>query len=90
MLEDKFENLEELYHRLIPALTSKKEEMERLKMVGMKEKDLWLYFCKNTWKGKSSLTLGEMVSDILNTDNFLLYSNWKGVGYGTNSSEHTK
>ena len=69
-MEEKFASLEELYSRLKPALRTKKNEMIRQKLPRMEEKEIWLYFCKHVWRGKSSLTLGEMVSDILNTDSY--------------------
>ncbi len=72
MLEEKFERLEDLYKRLLPAIRSKKREMAREKME-VDEKDIWLYFCENVWKKKTALSLGEMVNDLLNEDNFTIY-----------------
>ena len=73
IMEEKFDSLKELYQRLLPALRSKKKEMEREKMLGISELDLFSYFCEFVWKEKTALTLGEMVHDILNTDNFKIY-----------------
>jgi len=72
--EEKFSSLEELYKSLLPALKTKKSEMKREKML-ISEIEIWSYFCKNIWPIKNALTLGEMVNDILNTDNFEIYSN---------------
>ncbi len=85
MIEEKFSNLEELYQRLLPALRTKKNEMRQGHME-ITEKRIWLYFCENIWNQKSSLTLGEMVNDILNTDGFIIFSYGKGENYGDNRS----
>lgn len=77
MNSEKFESLEELYQRLLPALRTKKKEMIREKMIYVNELFIWKYFCKNVWSGKQALTLGEMVNDILNTDNFTIYNSRK-------------
>lgn len=68
-----FTNLEELYKRLLPALKSKLREMRRQKMLDINEVSIWGYFKDNVWPAKINLTLGEMVNDILNTDNFTIY-----------------
>ena len=77
---DTFTNLEELYNRLLPALKSKKREMKRDKMLYVSEMEIWLYFCKNVWPTKNNLTLGEMVNDILYTDNFTIYKSCRKDG----------
>lgn len=81
---DTFTSLEELYNRLLPALKNKKREMKREKMLQITEMDIWLYFCQNIWPHKNNLTLGEMVNDILNTDNFTIYKEARERDYGTN------
>lgn len=73
MKEEKFSSLEELYKRLLPALSVKKKEMSRAHMILIEEKDIWSYFCQKVWSKRGNLTLGEMVDDILNTDNFQIY-----------------
>ena len=86
MNEEKFSNLEELYQRLLPAIRTKKNEMLREKMYGITEKEIWMFFCRYVWSGKSALTLGVMVDDILNTDNFTIYSH-RGGNNGTYNSK---
>ena len=81
---DTFTSLEELYNRLLPALRNKKREMKREKMLQITEMDIWLYFCQNIWPHKNNLTLGEMVNDILNVDNFTIYKEVRERDYGTN------
>lgn len=63
----KFNSLEELYKRLIPAMTTKVNE---LKLVGINYitiDDIWNYLKKNKWSKSKDLTLSECVDDILNT-----------------------
>lgn len=78
MNNEKFTSIEELYQKLLPALRTKKSEMVRAKMINIKEIDIWKYFCKYVWPNKNNLTLGEMVNDILSTDNFTIYTHVKG------------
>lgn len=73
MEQEHFSSLEQLYQRLLPAFKTKVGEMKREKMIFITEDDLWKYFCTQVWHGKSSITLFEMVNDILNTDNFEIY-----------------
>ena len=54
-------------------------------MIQINELDIWQYFCQNIWPNKTNLTLGEMVDDILNTDNFTIYKETRRDGvHGTN------
>ena len=67
-MEDlKFRTLEELYRKLLPALTTKVNELKRNNISYISEKDIWHYLKNKYWKNKSDLTLGEMVNDILTT-----------------------
>lgn len=66
---DEFHSLEELYTRIKPALHTKKEEMKRAGYEYVKEEDVWNYLKESVWKKSSNLSLYQMVSDILNTDN---------------------
>ena len=68
-----FSTKEQLYTRLLPALRVKKEDMKRDKMLFITEKEIWNFFFENIWPEKSNLTLGEMVDDILKTENFTIY-----------------
>lgn len=67
-----FTNLQELYNRLKPALLTKKEEMRRVGIDYIKEEDIWNYFKETKWVKATDLSLYQMVSDVLNTDNILI------------------
>lgn len=69
MEEIKFNNLEELYRKLTPALNTKVSELKRNNIHHIKEHDIWRYMRKSYWPKKEDLTLGDMVNDILSTPN---------------------
>lgn len=60
-----FRNLDELYNRIKPALYSKVEEIRRNNISYIKEEDIWNYLSINKWKNSESLTLNDMVTDIM-------------------------
>lgn len=60
-----FNNLDELYSRIKPALYSKVQELKRNKIIYIKEVDIWNYLSKEKWKKSESLSLSGMVSDII-------------------------
>ena len=66
MDEFKFNSINELYNRLLPAMETKKNDLLRNTKVLISEKEIWGYLRYNYWNKKSKLTLGEMVNDILN------------------------
>ena len=66
---DEFNSLEELYTRIKPALHTKKEEMKRAGYAYIRTEDIWNYLKESVWKKATNLSLYQMVSDILNTDN---------------------
>lgn len=63
-----FNNLQELYDRLRPALRTKRNEMVRNGYNYIKPEDIWNYLKEVKWKKASDLSLYEMVNDVLNTD----------------------
>lgn len=67
MDEFKFNSINELYNRLLPAMETKKNDLLRNAKVLISEKEIWGYLRYNYWNKKSKLTLGEMVNDILST-----------------------
>ncbi len=67
-----FTSLEELYARLKPALRTKKEEMKRNGYVYIKEQDIWNYLKQVKWMNAKNLSLYDMTSDILNTDDVII------------------
>lgn len=71
-MDIKFETLEELYKRIKPALITKKNEMHRDGYIYIKEEDIWNYLKEIKWKDAKGLSLYDMTSDILNTDNIII------------------
>ena len=64
-----FNTLEELYKRIYPALTTKRNELVRNGYKYIKEKDIWNYLSTTKWTNSKGLTLASMVNDILNSNN---------------------
>ena len=64
-----FQNIKQLYTRLLPALRTKKDEMKRVGITYIQEEDIWNYLKEKKWKKANDLSLYDMVSDILNADN---------------------
>ena len=60
----KFESINELYNRVLPALKSKKKELYRNGIKYISEKDIWLVISKNKWQKQRDLTLADIVDDI--------------------------
>lgn len=69
MNDMKFNNLKELYDRVLPALRSKVKELEKENLKYIKEEDVWEALKQTKWNKGKPLTLYDMVDDILNTDN---------------------
>ena len=65
----------DLYKRLVPALNSKVKELEKNNIKNIKKEDIWNYFIKYKWTNIDSLSLSDMVDDILNIDNNILIQN---------------
>ncbi|HHX33262.1 MAG TPA: hypothetical protein GX713_03455 [Mollicutes bacterium] len=77
MNEFKFNTIEELYNKLLPALKTKVNDLKRKHIIYIKEEDIWEYLTKSYWKNSKELTLADMVNDILSTpdsdlENYLL------------------
>lgn len=68
----KFNSLEELYKKILPALRTKVNELKRNNISYIKEEDIWNYLKNNFWRNKTDLTLGQMVDDIINASNSAL------------------
>ena len=69
MSEVKFKTLNELYQRVLPALRSKRKELQKNRMDYIKEEDIWNCLKDTKWMQCKTLTLYDMVDDILNTEN---------------------
>ena len=63
-----FNSTKELYDRIMPALCTKREEMRRHGYSYIKEEDVWNYLKEVKWVKANNLSLAEMVSDVLNTE----------------------
>ena len=63
----KFNSLEELYKRLIPAMETKVNELKRNGIRYISIDDIWNYLKINKWSKSKNLTLSKCVDDILNT-----------------------
>lgn len=62
---EKFNSIEDLYAKVLPALKAKKDEFKREKL-GYDEIDIWNYCVKYKWINKSDLRMYEVIDDILN------------------------
>lgn len=69
---DGINTLEELYKRVRPALITKKEEMRRNGFIYIKEEDIWNYLKEIKWKKSVDLSLYQMTSDILDTNDYVI------------------
>ncbi len=67
-----FKSLRELYERVTPALYSKVKELRNTGFKYVTEKDIWNYLVEKSWKNKVNLELHELISDIINCDNYSL------------------
>ena len=68
-----FKTVKELYDRVLPALYSKVKELRRMHLNLAEEKDIWNYLVENSWKKKKDLELHELISDIINADNYAIH-----------------
>ncbi len=59
-----FRSIEELKHRLMPALRIRVRELKKEKY-SVDEDSLWEYFVR-IWQEKKNLTLSDLVDDVLN------------------------
>ena len=67
-----FNSKEQLYKRVLPALYSKVRETRRIGLKFINEKDVWNYLAQNVWCNRNDLQLHDLISDILNVDNYKL------------------
>lgn len=80
MHDIEFSSLEELYNRLLPALTTKKTELDRIGYKDINVNDIWSYFRNKKWIKAHNLMLYQVVDDILNTDIYELITYKNNVG----------
>jgi tyrosyl-tRNA synthetase len=80
MEEIKFKSITDLYRRLLPALNTKKNNINRTYKSNIMELDIWNYLKNNIWVSSKNLSLNDMVDDILNIDNEDVYNYYKERG----------
>lgn len=66
-----FKNKEELYERILPALTLRRKELKKEGFV-VKEEEIWNFLSTNVYKYKENLTLADIVDEILKLDSVRL------------------
>ncbi|MBP3841813.1 MAG: hypothetical protein IK997_06835 [Bacilli bacterium] len=66
-MDIEFKNIKELYNRVHPALTSKKNELKR-KGLNIKEEDIWNYLSEKIFRNSTNLTLSDVVSYIMHLE----------------------
>ena len=71
--EEYFNNATELYQRVFPALKTKKDEINLQFKSHIKEIQVWQYMRNKRWNEIVDLTLGDIINDILNTNNEDIY-----------------
>ena len=64
-MNNEFKTLDELYNKVKPALYSKVMEFRRNKTFYIKEEDVWNFLSITAWKKAESLTILDMVNDIM-------------------------
>ena len=66
--EIKFKNLSDLYNRILPALKSKTNELNKKGLNYIHEEDIWNFLKNYNWISSRDLDLGSMVNDIFNVN----------------------
>ena len=79
-----FNNAEELFERLKPALKSKVFEFKKEGYDYLEIEDIWNYLKEIKWKKEKNLALNEMVSDIFSCDSVLIDDYFKNKLRGKN------
>ena len=77
-----YKSQKELYEGLKPAMNVKLANLKRSSDIDILYEDIWKYLSINKWKNSVDLTLGEMVNDIIHTDNMDYVKNNKGNNEG--------
>lgn len=65
-----FSSQEELYQHVLPALSCKQREFQKIGFSNILETDIWNYLVLKKWKKSNNLMLSDIVNDILQTDCF--------------------
>lgn len=73
-----YKSQKELFQGLIPAMNVKLTSLKKDGYLDISYEDIWNYLRDNKWKDSVDLTLGEMVNDIIHTDNMDYVKNKQG------------
>lgn len=73
----KFNSIDELHKRLLPALRSKCKLLSLNGCEYISEKDIWDFMSLNVWNNTKGLELCDMVDDILNASDTVLVSYYR-------------
>ena len=73
-----YKSQKELFQGLIPAMNVKLAMLRKCGYLDISYEDIWNYLRDNKWKNSVDLTLGEMVNDIIHTDNMDYVKNKQG------------
>jgi len=63
-----YKNQQELYEGLKPAINVKLKLLKNSEYEYITKEDIWNFLKETKWKSSVSLTLGEMVNDIIHLD----------------------
>ncbi len=74
MVNEEFNSPQKLYEHIYPALHSKCTELRIKKMGFVTEKMLWKILKETKWKQDIHLTLFDIVRDIFNIDEDLIFA----------------
>lgn len=66
-MDIEFNNIKELYNRVLPALRVKRRLLLK-KGINVKENEIFEYLAKEKWSKSINLALNEIVSDIINIE----------------------
>jgi len=72
-ISERFNSVEELYKRLLPAMNTKVTELKR-KHIYVNAIDIWNYCVNNNWRNQKDLRIYKLVDNILNIDEMNLQS----------------
>lgn len=76
-MDIEFNSAAELYGRVKPALRTKLAELKREGYYYLTMEDIWNYLKENKWYESKNLSLSDMVSDILNSENVVIDAYFK-------------
>lgn len=66
----KFNNLEDLYKNVLPALNASVSSLHRQNYVLITKEDIWNYLLEKKWIYEENLELSTIVDNILNVDGY--------------------